>query len=81
MLGVNISGLNIDELRSRLHAMTDSELLQFGKASRWLCEPKNNHGRPPQGVFVFQLEEARAEWRRRHPKTSPETANACGPQN
>jgi hypothetical protein len=53
MPGVNISGLNIDELRSRLRAMTDSELLQFGKASRWLSGPKNNHGRPPREVSLF----------------------------
>jgi hypothetical protein len=27
-----------------------------------------NFGKPPRQVFVIQLEEVKAEWRRRHPK-------------
>jgi hypothetical protein len=48
--------------------MSDDELLKFGKSARSLCDPKNNYGRPPREVFLIQLREARAEWKRRHPK-------------
>ena len=56
--------IDLDELRSRLRKMTDQDLLRFGKAARFMCRDKS-----PRQVFVIQLEEARAEWRRRHPKS------------
>jgi hypothetical protein len=37
----------------------------FGKAAR--VSPRANMGKPPLPAFVLQLEEARAEWRRRYP--------------
>jgi hypothetical protein len=46
--------------------MDDDELKRHGKGCAWLCEPEQNHGRPPRETFVLQLAEARAEWRRRH---------------
>ena len=47
----------------RLLKMTDAQLASFGKAARSLCrDPKC-----PE-VFKRQLEEAKTEWRRRHPK-------------
>jgi hypothetical protein len=49
--------------------MTDAELLRFGKDNRYMCSPCANLGTPPLEAFVTQLREARAEWRRRHPKT------------
>jgi len=55
--------INPDELRARLRKMTDEDLLRFGKAARLMCRDKS-----PRQVFVIQLEEARAEWRRRHLK-------------
>jgi hypothetical protein len=57
-------GIDLDELRTRLRKMTDDDLLRFGKAARFMCRDKS-----PRQVFVIQLEEARAEWRRRHPKS------------
>jgi len=51
--------------------MSDAQLLEFGRAARQLCSPEANFGKPPREVFVIQLKEARAEWRRRHPKNSP----------
>jgi hypothetical protein len=34
-----------------------------------MCSPLANFGKPPpRHVFVVQLEEVKAEWRRRHPK-------------
>jgi len=42
--------------------MSDRELREFGEAARSKCRDKS-----PNKVFVIQLEEATAEWRRRHP--------------
>ena len=53
----------LEQLRTRLRKMTDAQLVSFGKAARSLCrDPKC-----PE-VFKRQLEEAKTEWRRRHPK-------------
>jgi hypothetical protein len=49
--------------------MSDADLLRFGCAVASLCGPGNQSGHPPRGVFVLQLQEARAEWERRHPFT------------
>ena len=57
------SGDELEQLRSRLREMTDAHLVSFGKAARFLCrDPKC-----PE-VFKRQLEEAKTEWRCRHPK-------------
>ena len=53
----------------RLSKMTDAELLRFGKDNRYMCSACANLGNAPLEAFVVQLLEARAEWRRRHPKT------------
>jgi hypothetical protein len=55
--------IDLEELRTRLRKMTDEDLLRFGKAARFMCRDKS-----PGQAFVIQLEEARSEWRRRHPK-------------
>jgi hypothetical protein len=39
------------------------------KSNRYMCTPYANLGKPPLEAFAIQLREARAEWRRRHPKT------------
>ena len=62
--------IDLDELRARLREKTDAELLVFGKAARNMCSSKANFGKPPRQPFVIQLEEARAEWRRRKDKVS-----------
>ena len=53
----------LENLRKRLSKMSDDELVCFGKAARSLCRDP----RCPE-TFKLQLQEARAEWRRRHPK-------------
>jgi hypothetical protein len=45
----------LQKLRERLSKMSDQELIKFGKEVRWLAE----------NPFQRQLEEARAEWKRR----------------
>ena len=57
--------VNREELRSRLRRMTDNELRRFGRAARNMCPPEANRGNMPREEFVIQLEEARAEWKRR----------------
>jgi hypothetical protein len=52
-----------EQLRTRLRKMSDDELMRFGKAARSLCRDP----RCPD-IFKRQLEEARGEWRRRHPR-------------
>jgi hypothetical protein len=61
--------VDLEGYRARLRKMTDEELIQEGKTGRYLCSPMANFGKPPRKVFVVQLEEVKAEWRRRHPKT------------
>jgi hypothetical protein len=46
--------------------MSDDALKQFGAAARYMCSPRANPGKPPREVFLVQLEEAIAWWRRRH---------------
>jgi hypothetical protein len=62
------TGIDLDELRDRLRAMDDRMLKQWAQAAARLCSPESNRGAPPRQVFVVQLREAPAEWRRRHPK-------------
>ncbi len=58
--------VDLDELRTRLQEMSNQKLIEFGKAARYMCSPKANSNKLPREPFVIQLEEARAEWRRRH---------------
>jgi hypothetical protein len=64
--------VDLDACRARLRKMTDEELIREGKAGRYLCSPLANFGKTPRKVIVVQLEEVKAEWRRRHPKTDSE---------
>ena len=59
--------VNLEAFRALLRWMTDAELIREGKAGRYMCSPMANFGKPPRKVFVLQLEEVKAEWRRRHP--------------
>jgi hypothetical protein len=52
-----------DELRKRLRQMPALELRRFGQRARKLSDPKMNFGATQP--HVVELEEARAEWRRR----------------
>jgi hypothetical protein len=60
--------IDIEAFRARLCKLTDEELIREGKAGRQMCSSMANFGKPPRKVFVIQLEEVKAEWRRRHPK-------------
>jgi len=57
-------------LRAKLQAMSEAELLAFGKSMREMIYPRryDGKGKPTVSSFSIQLDEARNEWRRRHPK-------------
>ncbi len=67
-VGVGASEFSLENLRKRLQDMSDEELIRYGKACREMLTSQANLGRPPREVFVIQLQEAREERRRRHPK-------------
>jgi hypothetical protein len=60
--------VDLEALRVRLEKMSDGELLAFGKEMRELVYPLtyDYRGKPNVSAFSIQLEQARAEWRRRH---------------
>lgn len=65
MQSIQLTNLDVNALRMRLRKMSDEELREFGKAARHMVSPTANMGKPPLPAFVLQLNEARAEWRRR----------------
>jgi hypothetical protein len=61
---------DVETIRTRIQKMTDEQLLRYGVVARYMSSPEANPGKPPREDFVIQLDEARAEWRRRNPKPS-----------
>ena len=60
----------VEDFRKHIQSMTDEQLLRYGKAAAYMADPKYSaDGRTVEPVFRIQLQECRAEWRRRHPKT------------
>jgi hypothetical protein len=57
-----------EEIRAKLEKMTDAELIEHGKLIKEFAKP--NPGRGVNEEWALQLDEARAEWRRRHPKNA-----------
>ena len=60
--------VDLDALRVRLQNMSDEELMAFGKQMWSLVYPLTYgpDGKPSVSAFSIQLDEARAEWQRRH---------------
>lgn len=65
-MSIQTDAEDLDRIRERLRQMSDLELRKYGRAARDMADPKKNFG-PPNPSFQIQLDEARAEWRRRHP--------------
>jgi hypothetical protein len=63
MIGFRDNGL--ESIRNKLRNMTEVELVQFGKTLRDRWDRSLN---ADQKKNLIELKEARAEWRRRHPK-------------
>ena len=59
----------VEDFRRRIRAVSDETLIRFGKAARYMADPRNSADkRTVRDVYVIQLQECRAEWKRRHPK-------------
>jgi hypothetical protein len=54
---------DIERIRARIRGMSDSALLRYGQAARHMADQNND----PNPAFQVHLNEARTEWRRRHP--------------
>jgi len=54
-----------EEVRARLEKMSDAQLIEHRKTLRDFCKP--TPGRGTDKGWLMQLNEARAEWKRRHP--------------
>lgn len=70
------TSIDVEALRERLQKMSDEELIVFGKQMRNLVYPLRYrfNGQPVVSAFSIQLDEARTEWRQRHPKVNPTEA-------
>jgi hypothetical protein len=62
--------IGLDELRSRLAAMDDEALFQFGVNARRMTAPEANV-LVQQGAYVIRLREARLERNRRRTGMGP----------
>src|SRR5215469_3712254 len=62
---LNPAKSKLQKLREHLRLVPDEELVKFGKMVRWLTEPRVS---VMPDTWKEQLQEARAEWRRRQPK-------------
>jgi hypothetical protein len=56
--------------------MTEQPLRQFGEAAKFMCSKRAHGNQPPRKPFLVQLEEARAEWKRRFSKQDEEKAGS-----
>jgi hypothetical protein len=57
---------NLEELCQHLETMPETKLLRFGQAAKHMRSPEENR-EPLRELFIVQVRETRAEWRRRHP--------------
>ena len=58
---------SIDLIRRRMMEMSDGELLRFGVTAKYKCLLERRSKHPRLQSLVMELDEARAEWIRRHP--------------
>jgi hypothetical protein len=56
------------EIRERVRKMPDEELLRYGAICKSMCSTAANLDTPSLDAWTVQLQEARAEWRKRHPE-------------
>jgi hypothetical protein len=59
---------NLEEMKDRLSAMGNAELLRVGQTAKYMVTPEANAGLDRDAYLVW-LREARAEWNRRHAGT------------
>jgi hypothetical protein len=69
---VTIAEFSVEEFRQRIRKLTDAELIRYGKAARYMTDPRNSADRKTvSDVHRVQLHECIAEWKRRHPQPEP----------
>ena len=67
---IGFQEFDLQQFRNQIAKMPEAELISLGRCLRSLCAPRVVS--PNKSTFDIQLEECRAEWRRRHPaKQSP----------
>ena len=66
MIGFESEDTTLRKLREQLRQMPDEELIAFGKYARNLAGLRISGTGDP---YKLKLDEARAEWRRRYPKS------------
>ena len=54
-------------VRRQFAEMTDAELLRFGVTAKFVCSRERRSASPWLETLQAQLDDARAEWKRRHP--------------
>jgi hypothetical protein len=64
---------SVEEIREYIRKLSDEDLLRYGRAARYMTTPEATRGKPPRQVFLVQLEECRAEWKRRFKAKADET--------
>jgi hypothetical protein len=57
---------SVEGIRANIQKLSDKDLLRYGRAARYMVSPAANYGKPPRKVFQVQLDECRAERKRRH---------------
>ena len=60
MYNLTREDIDLEAIRARIAQMTDAELVKYGQSAAWMAEHND------RATWRVQLEEARAEWRRRH---------------
>jgi hypothetical protein len=61
--------LNIPAFRARIRKMSDAHVERCGRAAAYMASPAASYG-PVRMTFIQQLEELRAEWKRRNASTA-----------
>jgi hypothetical protein len=76
MIMIGEAPWNIEDFRKRLQSMPEDRLIRYGKAARYMADPRNAADkRTVLEVYIIQLRECRAEYRRRHPKENHAATN------
>ena len=66
-MSISVQEFDVQQFRAEIAKMSDAELISLGRSLRSLCYPRTVA--PRKSAFDIQLDECRAEWRRRHPPT------------
>jgi hypothetical protein len=68
----------VEDFRKRIQALSDDQLIRFGKAARYMADPRNSaNGRSVEPVFKIQLRECREDWRRRRSRAHSSASECC----